>query len=157
MLHGSVEVLNAGYEPLHRVSVKHAITMLARGVAIVEEAVEGVMIGQWQKPTVVRLVRYVAMRWRQRHSPSCSKDAVKRRDGFRCGYCGGYADTVDHILPASRGGALSWLNTVAACKPCNNAKGDRTPAEWGRPLLITPSVPAWPTYQAARPLEMVVA
>lgn len=158
MLTGTVEVLNAGYEPLHRVSVKHAITMLARGVAIVEEAVDGVMIGPWQKPAVVRLVKYVAMRWRQRHAPACTKDAVKRRDGYRCAYCGGHADTVDHVLPASRGGELTWTNTVAACKRCNNIKGDRTPAEMGWQLLFTPFVPGWPTRlpETAR-LEVAVA
>jgi 5-methylcytosine-specific restriction endonuclease McrA len=26
------------------------------------------------------------------------------RDGHRCGYCGGVATTVDHILPRARGG-----------------------------------------------------
>ncbi len=146
MLTGTVVVLNAGYEPLHRVSVKHAVTMLARGVAIVEEAIEGAMIGPWQKPRSVRLLRYVAMRWRQRHAPAFSKEGVKRRDGYRCAYCRAKADTVDHVLPACRGGLLSWENTVAACRACNNAKGDRTPEEWGRPLLVVPAVPAWPTY-----------
>lgn len=38
---GSVLVLNAGYEPLHRVSYQHAIRMLVREVAVVEESVEG--------------------------------------------------------------------------------------------------------------------
>ena len=155
MLTGSVVVLNAGYEPLHRVSVKHAITMLSRGVAIVEEAVDDVWIGPWQKPVVVRLLKYVAMRWRQRHGPACTKEGVKRRDGFRCAYCGGRADTVDHVLPESRGGKLTWQNTVAACKACNNAKDDRTPEEWGHPLLVVPDVPLWPS--APRDLDLVAA
>ena len=155
MLNGSVEVLNAGYEPLHRVSVKHAITTLARGVAVIEEYVEGVMFGPHPLPTRVRLVRYVAMRWMQRHGPACSKAGVKARDKYRCAYCGGHATTVDHIVPASRGGKLSWLNTVAACKGCNNAKADRTPEEWGRPLLLKPFVPSRIT--APRELALAVA
>ena len=42
--------------------------------------------------------------------------------------------TVDHVLPRSRGGASSWLNTVAACLDCNHRKRDRTPQEAGMRL-----------------------
>lgn len=138
---GSVLVLNAGYEELHRVSLKHAITMLVREVAVVEEAMDGAMFGPYRLPKVVRLVRYVTMRWAQRHAPACTKLGVRARDGHRCAYCGGHADTVDHVIPASRDGEFSWLNTVAACKSCNNRKADRTPAEAGMRLLFAPSVP----------------
>jgi 5-methylcytosine-specific restriction endonuclease McrA len=58
-----------------------------------------------------------------------------------CAYCGGPAQTVDHVLPKSRGGASSWLNLVAACFGCNRAKDDRTPAEAGMKLRVTPYVP----------------
>jgi|SRR5665647_2539008 len=139
---GTVLVLNAGYEELHHVTLKHAITMLVREVVVVHEAVEGQMFGPYQMPRVLRLVRYVAMGWRQRYGPSCTKAGVRSRDGHKCGYCGGPADTADHILPASRGGSLSWLNTVAACKSCNNRKADRTPAEAGMRLLFRPSIPS---------------
>ncbi len=137
-----VLVLNAGYEPLHRVSVHHAIHMLVRGVAVVEESVAGSTFGPYPLPRVLRLVRYVAMRWRYRHGhvPACTKAGVRSRDG-RCAYCGGPADTVDHVLPRSRGGASSWMNLVAACSPCNSRKADRTPAEAGMELLLTPYVP----------------
>lgn len=142
----SVLVLNAGLEELHRVTVKHAITMLAREVAEVYEAVEGKSFGPHPWPKVLKLVRYVRMGWRARRGPACTKAGVKQRDGHRCAYCGGRADTVDHIVPESRGGKLSWLNCVAACRRCNNLKGDRTPVEWGRRLLFEPSVPSWPSY-----------
>jgi len=137
-----VLVLNAGYEPLHRVSVKHAITMLVREVAVVEEAVEGHRFGPYPMPRVLRLVRYVAMRWRYRGAgrPAVTKDGVKRRDGA-CAYCGGPAETVDHVIPRSRGGDSSWLNLVAACEACNGRKADRTPLEAGMPLLLAPFVP----------------
>lgn len=141
---GSVLVLNAGYEPLHRVSLRHAIGMLVREVAVIEEGVDGASFGPFQLPRVLRLVRYVTMRWIQRSAPTCTKAGVRARDNERCGYCGKHAGTVDHILPASRGGALSWLNTVAACQPCNNRKADRTPAEAGMRLLFAPTVPSGP-------------
>lgn len=137
-----VLVLNAGYEPLHRVSVNHAVTMLVRGVAVVEEAVEGHRFGPYPLPRVLRLVRYVAMRWRYRAAgrPAVTKEGVKRRDG-ECAYCGGPAETVDHVVPRSRGGDSSWLNLVGACVPCNHRKADRTPLEAGMPLRLAPFVP----------------
>jgi 5-methylcytosine-specific restriction endonuclease McrA len=134
-----VLVLNASYEPLHRVSVPHAIRMLVRQVAVIEEHGEAT-IGPFMVPKVLRLVRYVVMRWLHRGTPACTKSGVKARDG-RCGYCGGPADTVDHIVPRSRGGERTWENSVAACFACNNRKANRTPKEAGMRLLVTPCVP----------------
>ncbi|MBW4096183.1 MAG: HNH endonuclease [Acidobacteria bacterium] len=136
-----VLVLNAGYEPMHRVDIQHAIRMLVRGVAVIEEAIDGKTFGPYPVPKVLRLVRYVQMRWQTRHR-TCSKEAVKRRDG-RCAYCGGPAQTVDHVHPRSRGGQSSWTNLVAACLPCNQRKADRTPNEAGMRLLLTPHIPSW--------------
>ena len=65
------------------------------------------------------------------------------RDGRRCAYCDGPASTIDHVLPRSRGGGNTWLNTVAACGRCNQRKGDRTPAEARMPLRRGPSAPGW--------------
>lgn len=126
--------------PLHFVTLKHAVGMLVREVAVVEEAVDGAWFGPHRYPKVLRLVRYVTMRWTQRHTQRCTKAGVRARDKHRCAYCGKPAGTVDHIVPASRGGALSWLNAVAACTSCNNRKADRTPTEAGMRLLFTPTV-----------------
>ena len=52
------------------------------------------------------------------------------------------ADTMDHVLPRSRGGATNWMNAVAAHRDCNRAKGDRTPEEAGMPLLWRPWKPS---------------
>lgn len=134
-----VLVLNASYEPLQRVSLRHAIKMLVREVAVIEEEDEG-SFGPFPKPKVLRLVRYIVARWRHRRSHLCTKAAIKARDGA-CAYCGGQAETVDHVLPRSRGGALTWENAVAACLRCNHRKADRTPAEAGMTLLITPAAP----------------
>lgn len=52
---------------------------------------------------------------------------------IRCYYCHEFVPigqlTVDHMVPRSRGGG-TFGNLVYACKPCNEAKGDRTPEEW---------------------------
>lgn len=139
MTAGDVLVLNASYEPLQRVSLRHAIRMLVREVAVIEEHDDG-SFGPFPKPKVLRLVRYVVMRWRHRRSHLCTKSAIKARDQM-CAYCGGHAETVDHIVPRSRGGALTWENAVAACLRCNHRKADRTPDEAGMTLLLTPHRP----------------
>ncbi|WP_245930031.1 HNH endonuclease [Allonocardiopsis opalescens] len=117
--------------------------MLVRQVAVVEEVVEGATFGTFPVPRVLRLVRYVTMKWRYGRTPSWSKRGVHLRENGRCAYCERPGDTVDHIVPVSRGGPSDWLNTVLACGPCNNRKRDRTPAEAGMRLLVTPRVPPW--------------
>jgi 5-methylcytosine-specific restriction endonuclease McrA len=136
----TVALLNASYEPLGKVSFQHAVRMLFRQVAIVEEAHDDRMIGPHPWPRVIRLVRYIRTHWMYRPA-AYSREAVLRRDGHRCAYCGKPAATVDHVLPSSRGGGWTWVNTVAACRHCNGRKADRTPAEAGMRLRITPYVP----------------
>ncbi|WP_350280356.1 HNH endonuclease [Kribbella sp. HUAS MG21] len=139
----SVIVLNASYEPLHTVSIQHAIRMLVREVAVVEEAHGERTIGPFPVPRVLRLVRYVVTHWRYAAGRmKYSKHGVLRRDKFRCAYCGlDNADTMDHVQPRSRGGRTEWLNAVAAHAACNERKGNRTPSEAGMPLLWQPWIP----------------
>lgn len=140
----AVLVLNADLGPLHRVSLKHAVRMLCRGVAEIHEAEPDIRFGIWPMPTAVKLLKFVVTKWRYSGGPAWSRPGVLTRDNRTCGYCGslkGY--TVDHIMPTSRGGPNSWANTVAACDPCNQRKDDRTPQEAGMKLLIKPKSPTW--------------
>lgn len=165
---GTVTVLNAGYEELHRVTVQKAISMLFRKIAVIEEEVPGRTFGPFPYPRVLRLVRYVKMTWTYRRrsvaggrvvggakdtwtqvDQDCtfSFEGVIQRDHGQCAYCGGPgADTVDHVLPRSQGGQSTWENSVAAhgslTEPyCNSVKADRTPEQAGMPLLWEPFVP----------------
>jgi 5-methylcytosine-specific restriction endonuclease McrA len=136
-------VLNAGFEPLAVVSFKRALVLVMNQKATViaadtEHPVWG-MSGAYARPSVILLTRYVRI-------PSTrlipvSRRGVLRRDGQRCGYCGGSANTIDHVMPRSRGGADSWENLVACCLRCNNKKGDRTPGEMGWTLRVHPRPP----------------
>lgn len=68
------------------------------------------------------------------------------RDRMTCGYCGhdftNYKElSRDHIVPVSRGGTNTWMNTITACKPCNNFKGARLLKECGLDILFPPYVP----------------
>jgi hypothetical protein len=138
----TVLVLNAGYEPLQKVSVKHAIKMLVREVAVIEEAVEEEKFGDFPMPKVLRLLRYVKLAWRS-VTPRFSKKKLFLRDNGLCAYCGKSANTVDHVLPRSQGGTTIWENTVASCLKCNHKKGSRTPKEANMKLLQKPFVPSW--------------
>lgn len=69
------------------------------------------------------------------------KHAVLFRDSYICQYCRrdmikeGLIAEVDHILPKSRGGKDTFKNLVAACRECNQAKGEKAAAEFGYPNL----------------------
>jgi 5-methylcytosine-specific restriction endonuclease McrA len=109
-----VLVLNADYGPLRRVSLRRAIRMLFREVAVVHEAQPDARIGVYPIPTVVRLVSYVVTRWRRSRGPAWTRAGVLARDGRRCGSCG----------------------------RCNGRKGNRTPAEARMPLRRAPWRPS---------------
>lgn len=50
--------------------------------------------------------------------------------GGICVYCDAVADTVDHVVVASRGGPWCPCNLMAACKACNLRRGCRTVEEF---------------------------
>ena len=92
-----------------------------------------------QAPSVVRLNYFVKVPYRSR--ASLSRRAVFVRDNFECQYCGRPAENVDHVVPKSRGGAHTWDNVVAACRPCNSRKENRSPADVGLRLRRSPQPP----------------
>lgn len=49
---------------------------------------------------------------------------IKQRSNFTCFYCGQYGDTIDHIIPKSKGGLTTPKNCVCACESCNQRKRD---------------------------------
>jgi 5-methylcytosine-specific restriction endonuclease McrA len=91
-------------------------------------------------PSVMRLSRYVRVPYRR--PVPMTRAGVLRRDGRRCAYCTRRADTIDHIVPRSRGGTHSWENCVAACRLCNSRKADRLLDELGWSLRGKPIGPA---------------
>ena len=53
-------------------------------------------------------------------------DAVYRRDGARCVYCGSTENLqLDHVIPFSKGGATSLENLQLLCQKCNLEKSNK--------------------------------
>ena len=140
-----VLVLNASYQPLAVVGDRRAVTLLLAGRAESVAAEEAPPVFRSASmvieiPSILRLHNMV--KTGRPRTPPPSRLGVLRRDRHRCGYCGETAETVDHIVPRSRGGASTWTNLVAACRPHNAEKGDRLLHELGWSLRIAPQAPS---------------
>jgi 5-methylcytosine-specific restriction endonuclease McrA len=140
----TVEVYNADYRVPSRVRWQEAVRLILRG-AVYVIGVHNPAVHVHSPSLVIELPVSVALR-EYVHIPyepvSCvTRDGVLRRDRYVCAYCGGHADTVDHVLPRCRGGGDIWFNLVAACQCCNGLKGDRTPQEAGMAMIREPFEP----------------
>ncbi len=136
-------VLNASYEPLSVISTRRALLLLldAKAELVTSTGHELHSVSRtFPEPSVVRLVNFVKVPYRAR--VALNRRAVFLRDGHRCQYCGATAENIDHVIPRSRGGAHTWDNVVAACRPCNARKEDRFLHETHMRLRRTPQAPA---------------
>ena len=140
----TVEVYNADYRVLSRIPWQEAIRLILRGAVYVID-VHNPAVHVRSPSLVIELPISVALR-EYVHIPyqpvrRATRDGVLGRDRHTCGYCGGHADTIDHVLPRCRGGGDTWINLVAACQSCNGRKGDRTPQEAGMAMIREPFEP----------------
>ena len=140
-------VLYASYEPLCVVSSRRALMLIIDEKAELLHATERLFRAAhiaFAEPSVVRLWHYVKVPYQARIS--LNRRAVFARDDHRCQYCGASAENIDHVIPKSRGGAHSWENVVASCRPCNSRKRDRSPEESGMRLHRAPTAPRQRTW-----------
>ena len=137
----TVVLYNASYEPLGHVSFHHAVRMLVREVAVVHEAAGEKMIGPYQWPKALRLVRYVAAKWLHRPA-GWTKRGVLARDRHKCGYCGGHAtpSTTSSRARVAATGAGSTPSRPA--RAATNARATSTPAEARMKLQADPWHPS---------------
>lgn len=150
----SALVLNATFEPLSVVSARRAVCLVLGDKADILED-DGSQVHSERisipAPIVIRL-RYVVKVPYHRHT-AMSRRAIFARDNHQCGYCGSPADSIDHVMPRSRGGLNVWENVIAACRGCNLRKRDRTPEEAGMRLSRQPRAPrelSWIVYSVPR-------
>jgi 5-methylcytosine-specific restriction endonuclease McrA len=119
-------VLNASYEPLSVVSARRAVVLVLADKADVVHATEDLVHSErltLEVPSVIRLRYFVRVPYRR--TAALSRRGVFLRDGGQCQYCGRRAESIDHVVPRSRGGLHIWENVVAACGRCNAIKRDR--------------------------------
>ena len=142
-------VLNATYEPLCVVSARRAVVLVLSDKADVlhhsglEMHSERLTVAV---PSVIRLRYFVKVPFARR--AALNRRAVFARDGSRCQYCHAPAESIDHVVPRSRGGEHVWENVVAACRPCNARKRDRLLSETTMVLRRLPSAPRELTWVA---------
>ena len=135
-------VLNATYEPLCVVSERRAVVLVLGEKADIIHETDTLLHSEQLTiavPSVVRLRYFVRVPFRRR--APLTRRAVFLRDGHRCQYCSRPAESIDHVVPRSRGGAHSWGNVVAACRRCNSQKRDRLLDETTMRLRAEPREP----------------
>lgn len=146
-------LLNQTFEPLHFISDMDAITLFYKGRAEIVSGMDG-SPSVWDEtfnspstvihvPATMRLLKRVNKKWKP---PRFRKKVLFNRDNWACQFCNvklNWDDiTIDHVMPSSRGGLTTWQNCVAACKPCNKRKANRTPEEAGMRLRKQPGMPS---------------
>jgi len=171
-------VLNKAWMPIQVTSAREAISLVAKGAALIIEPgtfethdlrtwndvtrakarLEGETIRSTKlsilPPEVILLKVYPGIGER---SVVFSRKNIFKRDHHTCQYCGAQpgpdALTIEHILPRSKGGLSSWENCVLACVPCNKQKADRTPEHAGMRLRSQPKKPSWKTLAHVAPRD----
>src|SRR3954468_4416116 len=135
-------VLNTTFEPLCVVSARRAVVLLLTQKAdLVADSGDRMHSERLsiEVPSVIKLRSFVRVPYRRR--AALNRRAVFARDGSRCQYCAAPAESIDHVVPRSKGGEHVWENVVAACRPCNTAKRDRLLSETSMTLRRRPTAP----------------
>lgn len=161
-------VLNKNWAPIQTTPVQEAISLVAKGSAMIidPKTFQSHNLLSWNDvskagdrfgdavirsatlslmaPEVIVLTSYAGMAAR---SVVFSRKSLFKRDKYTCQYCGkqpGPSElTIEHVMPKSRGGISSWTNCVLACVECNKSKANRTPDEAKMKLRRVPKKPSW--------------
>lgn len=141
----STLVLNACWQPIGKVCWQKAFCLLFSGKAKAVEYYEDTVktsSDEFFVPAVIHAVNYAGQ---PNGKILYSKRLVLERDGYTCQYCAKQlckmTATIDHIVPRSRGGRSTFLNTVAACSPCNKKKSNVPLSKSNFKLRRQPKVP----------------
>lgn len=153
--HSPTLVLNSDYQPLSHLPLslwrwQDSLRAVFAGKAVVVSEYADLWVRSvscsFRLPSVIALTKY------QNHVnkvPLMSRRNVYLRDGFRCQYCAMQLPvtelSLDHVVPRSKGGKLTWTNTVSACFSCNTKKGHLMPDELPRVGMRLRSLPRIPT------------
>ena len=143
LLSSAVLVLNANYSPMTICTAKRAISLYFLNKIDVlsnyDDKINSPSLSL-DLPSVIKIKTYIK---NNNMAVEISRKNILARDGYKCQYCGAQSNalTVDHVIPKFRNGLDNWENLVAACKNCNQIKGEKTPEEAKMPLLKKPKRP----------------
>ena len=118
-------ILNSTFQPLSVVSFKRAISLMHNNKINVIKNSEIILRSEKEEffiPKVGILTYFVKAPFARR--VALNRENIFIRDYFTCQYCGKAAESIDHIVPRSKGGLHEWSNEVA-CKKCNLKKADK--------------------------------
>jgi 5-methylcytosine-specific restriction endonuclease McrA len=141
-------VVDSTHRPIAYCSWMEAVKLYYEGVAdIIKEDAEKEIHSPsvtMKVPRVIAIRNYVSKRF-GRDTITLTRRNIAIRDERKCQYCGlelsNDEQTLDHVIPRSRGGKSSWDNLILCCKPCNRLKADLTVEEAGMKLLSIPKKP----------------
>lgn len=146
--------LNLAGSPIEWLNWQDAVCLYARDLVAwslgdVVRKVRGGLSRATGTRSVIELPSIIACGGAQMARPRTNypltNPALFARDRFHCLYCSrqfpAAALTRDHVVPISRGGRDRWQNVVAACRRCNQFKGNRLLEEIGWELVALPYRP----------------
>jgi len=119
-------ILNSTFQPLSVVSFKRAVSLLHNNKINAIKNSEILLRSEKAEffiPKVGILTYFVKAPFARR--VALNRENIFIRDFSTCQYCGKAAESVDHIVPRSKGGLHEWSNVVACCKKCNLIKADK--------------------------------
>lgn len=139
-------VLDPQFQPVGCVPWQQAVRLwYLNKVEIVDEYEDSFIRSVTVVIKMPSVVRFLAGLRGTRRGVKFSRLNVFQRDSGKCQYCGTKVKlsefTYDHVIPRAQGGGTSWTNVVTSCVPCNQHKGNRTPAQAGLKLLSEPARP----------------
>ena len=135
-------ILNSTFQPLSLATPKRALALLfSKKINVLKES--DIMLRSVERsiaiPKVAVLTYYVKAPYARR--VALNRENIFIRDSFTCQYCGDSAESIDHIMPKSKGGSHEWSNVVACCKKCNLLKADKLLGKTSLHLQNSPSIP----------------
>jgi 5-methylcytosine-specific restriction endonuclease McrA len=143
--------LDASYRPVDVIPAVEALVSTMMGKTTVLETYEQTISSpnlSFRLPAVVVLKKVV----KKGGSFACDRKHVYIRDKGCCQYCGKNLtkteSTLDHVVPKSQGGIISWDNVVLSCFDCNQKKGSRTPEQANMKLRKQPKFLTYAEYLA---------
>ena len=135
-------ILNSTFQPLSLATPKRALALLFdKKINVLKES--DIILRSVERsiaiPKVAVLTYYVKAPYARR--VALNRENIFIRDSYACQYCSNDAESIDHIIPKSKGGSHEWSNVVACCKKCNLLKADKLLGKTSLHLLKTPSIP----------------